>query len=213
MGIIFRNGRKYSGTRVVDDADHLFAEDTTGTSVSAQTMLSNILGDFATTEDSVAQENHSVGDYIVLGSYFYKVTDAITAGDTLVEGVNGNIERTNVGAEVAGIAEKSLAVTSGTCMQIANGTVGQNEVYKTGNILFISYTVSSATIAGNQGTVCQLRDGFKPLRQQVILAQVNYGGTLSVQALVVYTDGNIKTAIGSSTVTNVYIRSIPILLN
>lgn len=101
MGIIFRNGIKYSGTRVVDDADHLFAEDTTGTSVSAQTMLNNILGDFATMEDSVAQENHSVGDYIVLGSYFYKVTDAITAGDTFVEGVNGNIERTNVGAELA----------------------------------------------------------------------------------------------------------------
>lgn len=112
MGIIFRNGIKYSGTRVVDDADHLFAEDTTGTSVSAQTMLTNILGDFATMEDSVAQENHTVGDYIVLGSYFYKVTDAITAGDTFVEGVNGNIERTNVGAEVNRITSDLSTLSS-----------------------------------------------------------------------------------------------------
>lgn len=111
-----------------------------------------------------------------------------------------------------GTVQNALSVDTSTCMQIAQGTVGSNEVYKTGNILFISYTVSSATIAGNQGTVCQLRDGFKPLRQQVILAQVNYGGTLSIQALIVNTDGTIKTAIGNNTVTNVYIRSVPILL-
>lgn len=59
----------------------------------------NILGDMATVESSVASKAYSIGDYIVLDSYFYKVTAAIAQGDTFVEGTN--IEKTNVGAEVS----------------------------------------------------------------------------------------------------------------
>lgn len=111
-----------------------------------------------------------------------------------------------------GTVQNALSVDTSTCMQIAQGTVGSNEVYKTGNIMFISYTVTGASIAGNQGTICQLRDGYKPTKQQTIFAQVVYNGTLGIQALVVNTDGTIKTAIGNNTVTGAYIRSVPILL-
>ena len=109
--------------------------------------------------------------------------------------------------------ENPMSVDESTCMQIAQGSVETNAVYKTGNIAFISYEVSGATIAGWDGTVCQLREGYRPTRTQMIGVLVNYAGTLNVQRLKVSPDGTIKTLIGSNTATAVYIRGIPILLN
>lgn len=45
-------------------------------------------GSIAAIETSPATSNHSVGDYIVYGGTLYKVTTAITAGESLVVGTN-----------------------------------------------------------------------------------------------------------------------------
>jgi len=61
-----------------------------------------ILGDFATVETgSTASKAYAVGDYIVKDGYFYRVTASIAQGDTFT--VDGNIVKTNVGAEVTSL--------------------------------------------------------------------------------------------------------------
>ncbi len=66
------------------------------------TSIANILGDFASVEPTAyATKSYAVGDYLVLDGQFYKVIAAITIGNQLV--VNGNIEATNVGAEISSL--------------------------------------------------------------------------------------------------------------
>lgn len=62
---------------------------------------------FANEEDSAtATTNYSVGQYVIYNEQFYKVTAAISAGQTLVPGTN--IEATNVGAQLSALND-SLA--------------------------------------------------------------------------------------------------------
>lgn len=104
MSKILLKGRPYGGSTTVTDALHLLTKDTLNTDISAQNMLSNILGDMAQLETSTAATKaYAKGEYLVLGSYFYKVTATIDPGDTLTVGTN--IERTNVGAEMSGSYE------------------------------------------------------------------------------------------------------------
>ena len=100
------------------------------------------------------------------------------------------------------------SVETGVCTQIANGTVEVNSVFKTGNICFVSYQLTGASIAGNQGAICQLQEGFRPKRTVQFAGVVTYAGAVNIQNLVIYPDGNIKTNIGSNTVTAVYLRNI-----
>lgn len=75
----------------------------------ARDEISNILGDFGTVEPAAtASKAYEVGDYLVLDGKFYKVTAAIAQGNALT--VGGNIEPTNVGAEVASL-NKDLSNT------------------------------------------------------------------------------------------------------
>ena len=84
--------------------------------------LSNILGDLATVEaEMVATQNYAVGAYIVIGDYFYRVTDAITSGDTLAVGTN--IEQTNVGAEMSKL---NLNLVSDTASDWWNPNISAN---------------------------------------------------------------------------------------
>lgn len=55
-------------------------------------------GSVATVEQSQAVSNHSVGEYIMLGGQLYKVTRAISAGETITPG--SNVSATSAGAEL-----------------------------------------------------------------------------------------------------------------
>ena len=100
VGNIMMNGRPYGGAATAVDADHLIVTDGVGDQVSAQTMAEHILGDFGNVvSSSIADRAYTAGEYIVLGSYFYKVTDDVASGASFIEGTN--IERTSVGAEVS----------------------------------------------------------------------------------------------------------------
>ena len=50
--------------------------------------LEGISKSFATLEGTKAVSNHSIGEYIWSNNVFYKVTSAITAGNTITEGTN-----------------------------------------------------------------------------------------------------------------------------
>lgn len=100
------------------------------------------------------------------------------------------------------------AAETGVCTQIANGTVEINSVLKTGNICFFSYQLTGASIAGNQGTICRLQEGFRPKNVVYFRGDVIYAGTNGNFNLIIHPDGNIKTNIGSNTVTAVYLRNI-----
>lgn len=107
-----------------------------------------------------------------------------------------------------GIIKNPNAVDTDVCAQIANGTVEINSVLKTGNICFISYQITGASISGNQGTICRLPEGFRPKNTVYFRGTVTYAGTNADHNLIMYPDGNIKTNIGSNTVTAVYLRNI-----
>lgn len=55
-------------------------------------------GSVATVEESTAVANHSAGEYILLGGQLYKVTRAISAGETITPG--SNVSATSVGAQL-----------------------------------------------------------------------------------------------------------------
>lgn len=64
--------------------------------------VAKIFGDFASVETTAtASKAYAVGDYLVKDGQFYKVTAAIAQGNALT--VGGNIEATNVGAEVSAL--------------------------------------------------------------------------------------------------------------
>lgn len=74
---------------------------------------------FANEEDSaVATMNYSVGQYVIYNEQFYKVTAAISAGQTMVPGTN--IEATNVGAQLSALND-SLTYKSGDYVVFAWG--------------------------------------------------------------------------------------------
>lgn len=94
------NGRVYGGVPTVTTSDHLMCDDGSGNRIDAQTMLQNILGNFATIEQSdSASKAYAVGDYLILNGYFYKVTAAIATGGTITPGTN--VIKTDIATEVA----------------------------------------------------------------------------------------------------------------
>lgn len=60
--------------------------------------VETLAGSIATIETSPATANHAVGEYIVYNGQLYKVTTAITAGQSLAVGTN--ISATNVGSNI-----------------------------------------------------------------------------------------------------------------
>lgn len=74
---------------------------------TAQTEINNTLaGSIATIETSPATANHSVGEYIVYNGQLYKVTSAITAGQSLAVGTN--IIATNIADEFSSATTATL---------------------------------------------------------------------------------------------------------
>lgn len=91
----------------------------TYTKASAGTVLP---GSVATVEQSQAVSNHSVGEYILLGGQLYKVTRAISAGETITPG--SNVSATSAGAELNQL-NNDLTIQTVTILvesQIANGS-------------------------------------------------------------------------------------------
>lgn len=106
MSAIFYKDNPYGGTTTVTDAGHvLVTEGSDTTTAQAKfntqtTAIQRILGNFATVEQSTtASKAYNVGDYLVLNSFLYKVTQAIAAGGTIDNTQNGNVEKTSAGAE------------------------------------------------------------------------------------------------------------------
>lgn len=65
---------------------------------SPDNYLDEVFGDFATVEyTDAASKAYAVGDYLVYDSKFYKVTSAISQGDTIVP--DTNVVKTTVGEE------------------------------------------------------------------------------------------------------------------
>lgn len=106
--------------------------------------VANILSDFATVETGAnASKAYAVGDYLVKDGQFYRVTAAIAQGNALT--VGGNIQATNVGAEVSALnndlatsryadvslgtsftAEQQAALAAGNMSMFPNGAYWQN---------------------------------------------------------------------------------------
>lgn len=125
MSGIRLNGRAYGGVATVSDADHLMCEDGSGNIISAQTMIQNILGNMASIEQSdTASKAYSVGDYLVLNGYLYKVTTAIAINNTITPGTN--VVKTTVGEEMAHKVLRwsscAIANTNGTSGTLATIT-------------------------------------------------------------------------------------------
>lgn len=106
MSAIFYKDNPYGGTTTVTDAGHVLVTqggDTTTAQAKFNTQttaIQRILGNFATVEQSTtASKAYNVGDYLVLNSFLYKVTQVIAAGDTIDNTQNGNVVKTNAGAE------------------------------------------------------------------------------------------------------------------
>lgn len=100
------------------------------------------------------------------------------------------------------------AAQTDTCSQVAQGTIELNNVIKIGNISFITYQLTGATIAGNGGTICRLPEGFRPKNAVNCLGRLNYGGTLGEYNITINSEGYVRTNIGSNTVTAAYIRNL-----
>lgn len=106
MSAIFYKDNPYGGTTTVTDAGHvLVTEGSDTTTAQAKfntqtTAIQRILGNFATVEQSTtASKAYNVGDYLVLNSFLYKVTQVIAAGDTIDNTQNGNVVKTTAGKE------------------------------------------------------------------------------------------------------------------
>lgn len=112
MSAILYKDNPYGGTTTVTDAGHILVNQGSDT-VTAQakfntqtTAIQRILGNFATVESSTtASKAYNVGDYLVLNSFLYKVTAAIAAGGTIDNTENGNVVKTNAGAEFGSIGD------------------------------------------------------------------------------------------------------------
>lgn len=85
---------------------------------------------FANEEDSAtATTNYSVGQYVIYNEQFYKVTAAISAGQTLVPGTN--IEATNVGAQLSALNDSLTISTSTTVIDMNVASSGDTAWHNT----------------------------------------------------------------------------------
>lgn len=77
-------------------------------------------GSVATVEVSPAVANHAVGDFILYGGQLYKVTSAISAGESLTPGTN--ISSTSAGSELKSLKSGLTNVHNGEFVGYAVGT-------------------------------------------------------------------------------------------
>ena len=78
-------------------------------------------GSVAIVEQSQAVSNHSVGEYILLGGQLYKVTRAISSGETITPG--SNVSATSAGAELNELNNDLMPVNNRNYTKFPDGTL------------------------------------------------------------------------------------------
>ena len=101
---------------------------------------------------STASQNYAVGDYLVYNGILYRVTAAISAGQTLTPGTN--ISATNAGAELTAlnsglIVFRDFGWFSG---EKPSGTIGQRYLYVDTDVTLTGYTPVAVTIYNSSYT-------------------------------------------------------------
>lgn len=140
---------------------------------AASASIANVLGDFADVEaTATASKAYEVGDYLVLNGQFYKVTAAIAQGNALT--VDGNIEATNVGAEVASIKSDLSNFLKLKSMTI-RGTTNQNGDYTlpvpASQVVGISASVGETIFTVRFGTA---NNGVARVYTPAFVARINF---------------------------------------
>ena len=101
------------------------------------------MGSLATIEASPATQAHAVGDYIVYNGQLYKVTAAISPGETLTPGTN--TAATN--ASESFLPKGRMIDITNQC-QIGTGTIGYVRYYQTDNIIVLAIQVFNINFTG-----------------------------------------------------------------
>ena len=141
-------------------------------------------GAIATVESNPATASHAVGDYILYQELLYKVTAAISAGETLVVGTN--IESTKVGDELSSL----------------NSNI---EVYKTN--VYSGTTASAGAVLGTvtlpKGKYIVTTNGYSSLYSG-ILTGVGYLSDLTVLDVPIETQYTVTSPSSSSITWTLY---------
>ena len=155
MASIAYKGQIYSGVSVINDTNHLTAFDGSGNEVNAQTLLNNILGNFATIQNtSTASQNYAVGSYIIFNGLLYRVTTAISSGGTITVGTN--VTQTNVGDVIKNktlfFPNKDVTATTGNILVLNDSRITADHIVTEvvwGNSSYITSDVTWTTAAGS----------------------------------------------------------------
>lgn len=139
MASIVYKKRAYGGNTSIADADHVIADNGSGTNESLQNLLIKNLDNFATIQSSTtASKAYSVGEYFILNSYFYKVTTAIAAGGTINVGTNGNAVQTTVEAEIQNdkiwVKNAPVAALTGDILDVSDPNITADYVLSSDGI-------------------------------------------------------------------------------
>ena len=136
----------YGGTTsTATDAAHVLADDGSGVNVTAQQLFENILGDLATVEpSSTASKAYGVGDYLILNSYLYRVTEPIASGNTIVP--NTNVVQTTIGETINPIVQNIFenveqSTTASKAYAVGNYLIYDGKIYKVTEAISLGDTI------------------------------------------------------------------------
>lgn len=217
MPTLFKNGKNYSGTSVsLTQAEYnalsesakmngtvYFITDSNATMDASDISLGSgtvedLAGSLAMIEVSPATANHAVGDFIVYNGQLYKVTTAISTGNTLT----GKITAVTVGSEINDI----YSLLNGDWIKLeldstylSVGTVAYKKIGKLVLVRCMDLVIAS-TISAN--VVTRLSTGLPPAEGTVAFMLTRYDNGSSFRAGI-STSGNFNahypaTAISAS---------------
>lgn len=134
-------------------------------------------GSVATVEKSPATAPHSVGEYILVSGVLYRVTSAISTGETISPGIN-------VIAEPIGDALSELK--SGLIYENFTSKVTANETFNTltferiGNVVTFSIMGQNNKTRAENQLICTIPEGYRPKKNY------KYVGTIGTSVPCVY---------------------------
>lgn len=137
-GLVYKK-KSYGGNISIVDADHVIADNGSGTNEALQNLLIKILGNFATIQSSTtASKAYNAGEYFILNSYLYKVKTAIAAGGTINVGTNGNAVQTTVEAEIQNdkiwVKNASVKALTGDILDVSDPNITADYVLSSDGI-------------------------------------------------------------------------------
>lgn len=150
----------------------------------------DLAGSIATIETSPATANHSVGEYIVYNGQLYKVTTAITAGDTLA----GKISAVSIGDRHS-VKYITSQVTAGANVNIRQVSVAENFSTVT---LSIQFDVTGTAKANGETILSGIPSEYRPIYFVYVVAQGNpTDAPVSLSATGTITAGGRGVPVGS----------------